>query len=330
MKKIGRIGGSFLLALLVALSCVGCKAQKQTDQGDAENQRPPVEVRAEVDRAEATTADTVTFRVTLETDPTTDVSLPEIGAQIQGLRVIDMGEEPPTIVEGRKRIQKSYTLKADIEGSYILPAIRVSYKDPEGKEQTAQTAQIFVKVKGAQPQAGQEQDLRDIKPLQKIRNDLPKGLLIALAAFLAIVSLLIFMLVRHQRRAKAMDKTLPPETLAKKELADLFASGLLDEGHLRAFVFGLSIIFRRYLERKYQIRAAEHTTEEIVADLREATLIGEERKKATRHFLSEIDPVRYRGVEPSEDEIQNWIAQLEDFIQIPATSNQEEPLEEAA
>ena len=127
-----------------------------------------------------------------------------------------------------------------------------------------------------------------------------------------------------------MEKALPPEELAKKELADLLASGLLDEGHLRHFVFGLSIIFRRYLERKYQIRAAEHTTEEILADLRESTLIEEERKKATRNFLSEIDPIKYRGMEPSENEIQNWIDQLEDFIQIPITPIQEEPLEEAA
>ena len=318
-----------LIAVLLIPACVGCGTKQENPQGEPEQKGPPVELRAEVDRAEATTGDAITFRVILEADPSIDVSLPEIGSQIQGFRIIDMGEEEPRLVEGKKRIEKTFRLQADVEGSYILPATRVSYKDEDGKEQTSQTGQIFVKVKGTQAK-GQDQDIRDIKPLRKIKTEIPKGLLAALAALLLVVVGVGLMMVYRRRRNKAIQKALSPEERAEKELADLLASGLLEEGLLRDFVFGLSMIFRRYLERKYTIRAAEHTTEEILADLRQCASIEEEPKKATKDFLIDIDPIKYRGMEPSPQEVQGWVSQLETFIQIPLPVGDGHVVEEAA
>jgi hypothetical protein len=259
-----------------------------------------------------------------------NVSLPEVGSQVQGFRIIDMGEEGPSIAEGRKRIRKRFRLQADIEGEYILPSISVPYKDAAGVERIAQTGQIFVKVKGVQERTGEGRDIRDIKPLQKIKREFAKGVFAALAAFLVILAGLVFMVLRYRKRKNILETLLPPEERARRDLMDLLASGLLEEGHLRDFVFGLSLILRRYLEHKYQIRAAEHTTEEILIDLRDCTLIEEERKKVTKAFLLEIDPIKYRGMEPSEKEVQNWVGQLENFIQQPKPPEDEEAMEEAA
>jgi len=319
-------------AALLPLHSSGCTRQTESSKETPEHRGPPVDVRTEVDKAEITPDETLTFRVVLEADPGIDVSLPEVGSRIEGLRIVEMIDEGPTVVEGRKKTQRVFKLKADLAGSYILPGVEVHYKDAGGEEHKAATGQIFVTVKRPESQAPQtgERGLKDIKPLQKIERPLPRGVLIAsICSALGLAGLLAGILFYRKRKHKT-ERTLTPEERAQKELQDLLASGLLEEGRAREFVFGLSMVFRRYLERKYSIRAAEHTTEEIMADLRGCERIDEDRKRATRSFLAEVDPVKYRGVEPSEEEVRAWIGTLESFLQVPVAALEAEGLEEAA
>ncbi len=321
-----------LVVPLLLIGMSACTRHTVSTTTSPEDTRPPVELRAEVDKAELSPDDTVTFTVVLETDPDLDVSLPEIGSRIEGLRIVEVADEGPRLVDGRKRLEKIFRLKADLEGSYILPSLTIPYKDAEGKEHTATTGQIFIKVTHpvSEISKAQEQGLRDIKPLETIRRPRPKALIAVLLCSVAAVALFVLGLLWHRRRKRDMQRVLSPEECAQAELQDLLASGLLEEGRLRAFVFHLSLLFRRYLERKYAIRAVEHTTEEILRDLRTSELIEEEKKGLTRAFLMEIDPVKYRGVEPSLEEVQGWVSRLESFIQVPASPIHGEAMEEAA
>jgi len=324
--------GAFLcLCLFGALSCA------RGDKGDPSPQetpdRPPVELRADVDRPAASTGESITFRITLDADPRASVSLPEVGSRIQGLRIVDMGEEGPKEVEGRLRRERWYRLEADLAGSYVLPDLKVPYLDADGKEGLAETTQIFVEIKPPEAQQGQGEkaaDIREIKPLAEIRRPLPLRWILVSAGSLAAAAGFAAWLVRRRKRRQEAEVRMPPEETARRELASLAGSGLLEEGRLREYVFGLSLIFRRYLERKLAIPAAEQTTEEILASLRSADFLGEELRRMARSFLEETDPIKYRGLEPREPETDSWTTGLMGFIERAAALSTGQNMREAA
>ncbi len=316
-----------LLSLFVSF-CTDAK-QNQTDAQDLSDQ-DPVELTAEVDRAEATIIDPFYFRITLEADPEISVSLPEIGPQIKGLRIVDMGSEGPKSREGKIWSQRWYQLQADITGSYLLPTVKISYIGPEGKEHFTETAQIFVEIKSVLDQETEGQDIRDIKSLQEINRELPLLWVLIGLGTLLILGIVIGVLIYRRKRKQDLEQYLLPEEQAQKELNHLEITGLLEEERYREYVFGLSLIFRRYLERKFQMPAAEQTTEEILVSLRTTQILTQTLKEMARTFLEETDPIKYTGLAPQIEETGAWRARLLSFLeQAAATSPEPEILKEA-
>lgn len=295
----GQHGGLFFSFLLCSFLIISCASSTQDQEGTPDgSSRPPVELTAEVSRAEAGISEPIYFRVTLDAEPGITVSLPEVGSRIQGLRIQDFGTEGPKSREGRTRTQAWFKLQADLVGSYLLPSIALTYTDTEGNGQEVETPQIFVEIKSTlDPEAG-EADIRDIKPIERIQREIPVyGIVLAAGGFLLLGVVAAILFFRRRRKA-GEEMLLPPEELARKELRDLESTGILDEQRYREYVFNLSMIFRRYLERRYSISAVEQTTEEILTNLRRERILQEEGKKEIRSFLEETDPIKYRGLEP--------------------------------
>jgi hypothetical protein len=311
-----------VLVCMLALSCTGGSDDREgAPAGEA---RPSVELTSTVDRAEAGVSDPVTFRVTLDAAPGVSVSLPELGDMIQGFRILDMGTEGPKQKEGRMWSREWFKLRADRTGSYLLPAVRAAYTEPDGTEGSAEAPQIFVEIKSTlDPEAG-DKDIRDIKPLEKVLREFPLAWVLGGAgAVLLLAGVTAWLILRRKRREEAVG-LLPANERARMELDDLEATGILDEGRYREYVFNISLIFRRFLERRYRIAAVEQTSEEIMAGLRKGRVLEEDLKQRTRSFLEETDPIKYSGLEPREEETETMRTQLLTFLDRSAPP--EEPL----
>jgi hypothetical protein len=269
----------------------------------------------------------VTFHITLEADPDISVELPEVGSRIEGFRIVDMGKEGPKKREGRIWSRRWYELRADFTGSYVLPAVRLAYTDPEGKAQTAETKQIFVEIESVLGEAGEEQDIRDLKPLEKARREIPRGWVYLALAGLVILGSLMGLILYLRKKRQTLEAHRTPEEIARDELRDLEATGLLEEERYREYVFGLSLIFRRHLERRFRLPAAEQTTEEILVSLRRAKHLNKPLKEEARYFLEETDPIKYRGLEPEPAEMDGWRSRLLAFLERSAET---EDIQEAA
>ncbi len=323
-----------LVPWLLCLLLLGCTATEKGPSPRAGKHKgeeaKPVELTAVAEPVEAKVGEPVTFRITLEADPKIPVSIPDVGARIEGFRIVDFGREGPRRREGRNRSQRWYKLVGDFAGSYVLPAVKVSYRDPAGKEQTVETEKIFVKVASAPAPEGGEREIRDIKPLVEIHREIPRSWFLWGGGGLALLAAAVGLFFLHRRRRRNREIHLGPEELARRELEDLEATGLLDEQRYREYVFGLSLIFRRYLERRFRLPAAERTTEEILADLRRARHLEKELKGRARTFLEETDPIKYRGLEPSGEETEAWRARLLAFLEDAAAPEETEATREAA
>ena len=93
---------SVILGLVSFLSC-----QSEVREGrEDKNILPPVEAKTEVDKTTATTGDLIRYTLSAHSDPQIEVEIPEMGSQIAGFRIVDMGESDPAERDGRKIIEK--------------------------------------------------------------------------------------------------------------------------------------------------------------------------------------------------------------------------------
>lgn len=303
----------FCLSWVALFSCVS--PSRDMDLAGKASDRPDVELSSTVSRAEAGVSDPVYFRVTLEAVPEVSLSPLEVGSLIEGFRILDMGTEGPKSIEDRRWSQQWFKLQADLAGSYLLPAVSVPYIDTEGNEHLAEAPQIFVEIKSTLDPTAGEQDIRDIKPLEKMERQLPKGWILLAVGCLLLGGFIVSLIVYHRKRKLSEEIRLPPEELARKELQDLEATGLFEEARYREYVFTLSLIFRRYMERKFHMPAVEQTTEELLLSLRKGGNLEETLKKMARTFIEETDPIKYTGLNPRGEDTEKLQRQLISFLE---------------
>ncbi|MCX5903575.1 MAG: BatD family protein, partial [Proteobacteria bacterium] len=246
---------------------------------------PPVEFRAQVDKAAATVGDLITLTLSLSSEPQIAVRLPEAGSRIAGLRIVDDGEEGPKMVDNRTVQKKWYKFQPDSVGSYIIPALSVIYTDARGAQQELKSAQLFIEVKSV---------LQD-KPL--IYGALMVLLLTAGGVFL------FYYLGKKKNQLPAPPD--PAHIRAFEELEQLSREQLLERGIVREYYFRLSEIFRRYIERRFHIPAVERTTEEIMPDILNLQECGSALKAETREILRYADLVKFARFCPDRNTSDN-------------------------
>jgi hypothetical protein len=306
MKRFG-------LILLLALT--SCSRSRDSVSAVKPSVQAPVVASASVDKALVSTEDTVTFSVVIDRDQTVQVPIPDIGSLIKGFRITDFGTEEKS-EDQRKITRKWFSLRADVAGSYILPEIDVSYS-LAGQENTAKTAEIFVEVQapgapssGAQP--GAQEDIRDIKPLEKTPTHFLAWLLGA-----AAVGLLAALGLYFYRRRKPKEETiarLPAHEEALQRLEALAIPHGSDALALKRYYFSLSEILRSYAENRYGFRATDMTSEEIIQNLRRGSLLPEDKKPTFIEFLKETDIVKFTDFSPPEEAIASAKERVKTFV----------------
>jgi hypothetical protein len=284
---------------------------------------PPVEVKAEVDRATATTGDLIRYTLSAISDPSVRVELPEMGSQIAGLRILDMGQKGPEEKEGRVHWEKWYQLKADLIGSYIIPgAVFCSYNET-GEKKEHKTSQIFIEVTSVIEDKAAATDIKEIKPLETIKRDYTAIVLYSLGgiALLGLILGGIFWYRFNYKKATAAPPR-PAHELAFEELERLRNEGLIDRGIYQEHYFKFSEIFRRYLERRFHFPAVERTTEEILPALSGLAGFEERVRSGARSLLLQADLVKFARRTPTNEQVEQEYRQALSFIH----ETKEEPL----
>lgn len=312
----------FLIAAwcAIVLSCCGCRQSAAPREKEA---APPVEVQAEVDKATATTGDLIRYTLSAISDPSVRVELPEMGSQIAGLRILDMGQKGPEEKEGRVHCEKWYQLKADLIGSYIIPgAVFFSYND-KGEKTEHKTAQIFIEVESVIEDKTAATDIKEIKPLATIKRDYTAIALYSLGG-IALLGLILggIFWYRFKYKKATAAPTRPAHELAFEELERLRNEGLIDRGIYQEHYFKFSEIFRRYLERRFHFPAVERTTEEILPALSGLAGFEERVRSGARSLLLQADLVKFARHTPTNEQVEQEYRQAVSFIH----ETKEEPL----
>lgn len=142
-------------------------------------------------------------------------------------------------------------------GEYELPAIEIVGEDgiPIGYRLPRVTV-TAVNEKG---------EFMDIEPPLSLGGNYTRLIILLLAA--AAAGAAGYALYRYVKRRMAeraaAAAALPPIEIFRRELAALDGRGLIAGGRVEEYVFGVSLIFRRFLSSQFGFDATEMTTREI-------------------------------------------------------------------
>jgi hypothetical protein len=287
-----------LLLLLCLFACAGSKKASQ------ENAMPaPVEISARTDRTTATISEPITFTLAASYARGQQVTLPEVGAKIAGLRITDFGEDGPREIDNRLEHKKWYKLQADMAGTYIIPSLAVTYAADNGTREL-KTPQIFIEVKSTLKEGPDApKDIVDIQPLELVPfNWKPYIWGGSAAAMLLVLGAGAFIWYRKSRK-KAEEVKKPAHVLALEEIEKLKSEHLVEKGIVREHYFRLSDIFRHYIENRFSIPAIEQTTQELLPAIMRLAALNDTAKSGMRQFLQHSDMVKFAKYLPPQDEI---------------------------
>jgi hypothetical protein len=283
----------------------------------AEDQTAKVKLKSLVDRATATTSQQVTFSIELSRDQKIEIEIPQVGARIAGLRVVDFGQDPD---QKRGEIVYSrhyYILEADISGTYILPAIKIEYRDSAGKTKYASSGEIFLEITGIASSGDQEKrdDIRDIKGLIERPIDYLKIIIwtLSLLTVLGISFAIYYFMIRRSDKGKLLP-SIPPREVALAALEALRQQ--LPRGSIgqKEFSFSISFIVRSFIEEQFSFPATDRTTEEIGKAVNTIISLSDDERSEFYQILQGVELIKFADYSLAEAEQMNLIKRSEDLI----------------
>ena len=313
-----------------AVPLVGCASGEPAGDADA---KPPAELRAYVDRTAATTGDLITYTVEVEHAAEVEVTLDDPGADIAGFRIVDLGRAPvETLASGRLLERRWYVLRADLVGSYVLPALTATYSELSGPGGDLEAGEISVEVESVLPEDRSEAtDIRDIKPLRRVETARSWLLWTGLALAAAALGLAAWRWWRRRRPDGSAPGVppVPPYDLAIRELERLRRTDFSDLRELRRYYFAVSSVIRAYVECRFGLNATDLTTEEILGRLGGLVRLEPPQARRLERFLVATDQVKFAAHLPLPEEIERTYEQALGFVTATRPSEPSEDGESA-
>jgi hypothetical protein len=147
-------------------------------------------------------------------------------------------------------------------GTHTLPEVEI--RDTDRAKIGYKVPEITIK---ALNEKGEFQEIEP--PLHLSGNYTRLILLVAGIIVLAVAGFFLYRKIRkilEERRAAV--PAIPPIELFRKEMGELAPRALIGQGAVEEYVFGISMVFRRFLSRQYRFDAAEMTSDEILSKMK--------------------------------------------------------------
>lgn len=157
-------------------------------------------------------------------------------------------------------------------------------------------------------------DIKDLKS-QQISGRAPLWWIwvVALAVLITVVIFLYKYLFSKKQQPDSSIPLLPPYEEAIAAIKELEHKKHLTRGLIREYIFELSEILKRYIERRFYVNASEFTTEEVIAWLGVSGLDAK-TKQSVDWFFRTSDPVKFARHIPDEITTNSFMKETMDFL----------------
>ena len=282
-----------------------------------------VQITARAFPEKATVGDEI--RLVLRVDRPRDYSLraPSVETKLPPFEL--KAVETAAVARGKNRVGETFilTLTTFELGHLVVPSVSVTVIDDQGREKQVLSDPVAVEIVSVSKTPPEKAALKPIKgPVSMDLKILRTIFLGSLAAVLTITLAFKLFLRLKSRTAVDPESLKPAHERALLELGRLRKAGILSQGRIKDHYSNLADILRRYVGRRFGVEAADLTTAELLAALREASLGGEALVIAGE-VLEASDLVKFAKLEPKLVETERTERCLEEFV---ASTK---PLEEA-
>ena len=171
--------------------------------------------------------------------------------------------------------------------------------------------------------------INDIKPIIEVETSIMDYVhylywLIGVLAFLAI-GVFIYRKIKALRKKEVEEIPVPkedlivikkeePHIIALRKLKILKENEIWKEGSIKEYQSDLTFIIREYLEGRYQIKALELTSTEILKNLKNEGF-DQQLKTSLQEILTVADLVKFAKANPTEDIHEMFLNQAITFVQ---------------
>ena len=258
-----------------------------------------------------------TVTVTVKSPAGQTATLPDLRTRFQGFQVAeDFTEEPLADADGGTTLVSRWRLVPEpMAKKYRLAPFVVSVaqeRDPPATSGTFYTAPVlFTPPKARETVTGdmEIEPKRDLPPLSW------KLVLSALCLVLSAcgIGCLVWLIVRKIRTMVRVHRMSPIER-AMYELEQLLKKGLPGRGFYKDFYVELTMVVRRYIERRHDVRAPNLTTDEFLRAARENPAFTREAISELKNFLESADMVKFAGVEATPEMADAATGKARDYL----------------
>lgn len=282
-------------------------------------ERGPVRMTIALDRLEITPAERFKLTVEVVAARGINVEMPRLGDRMSGLTIRDHCEYPDESYEGRWRRRREYRLDAFLPGEYTIPKMTATFVDGRAGDDAPAEAEVtvneFIVVVVSQAEG-------KLDPLvfRNIKGPVPLSSDRAWAwgsggglAGAAVVTLVVLWVLRHRSR-EVPEKMISAHEWALRQLQGLVDDQLVERGLVDEFYFRLSMIIRRYVERRFGVRALNRTTDEFMLETQGGPTLSLDYHGTVGNFLRACDMVKFARHAPQAEEINEALKKARDFV----------------
>ena len=196
---------------------------------------------------------------------------------------------------------------------------------------TLKTEPMLLKVNTIVIEA--EQDIKDIKEIIDVPFSLWDWILVNKVAIGIVILIIILAIVgwfiykRYQNRPVEEKEVIVPkeaaDTVALRKLEELEGKKLWQKGEIKEYHSLLSFIVREYIENRFEVRALEQTTDEIIPLIGDIPEVDKTLKSKLHQLLLLADMAKFAKQQPIASENEQAMKNAYQFIDQTAIKEDE-------
>lgn len=294
-----------------------------------------ITVEARLDRVSIPIGDQTLLHVSAKMPLKTNLTFPVIADSIGKVQIVK-SLKADTVIDknnpGQETITHSYAVTSFDAGVYTFPAFVFHTKTGDFK-----TGNLTLQVKAVPVDT--TKTFYDIKQPLTVSysfwdwlKDHWMAVVLGLAAVLAIAGLVYYYKKRPKKESPVVVPAAPvlsADVISLNKLNELRSKNLWQQGEVKLYYSELSDVMREYLEKRFQVKAHEQTTDELFENLISKPISGES-KTLLRQVLVLADLVKFAKHKPEAFENEQSMEKAISFIvqtkHQPQTQTKEEDL----
>jgi hypothetical protein len=254
-----------------------------------------------IERTEALIGDQLELTLQINTPAGTKWLNPDVvpADTVESIDIVHVGDVQQAQQGGYTQIVRNWTIAVFDTGLIRIPPMPVVLQ-LNNTTDTQYTNDIPLLISGVTDSLG----LAPLKPIVREPANFSDYLpyLLGVVGLITLIGLAYWWSRRKPKQIEVVEISdeKPAHEIALEKLDALEAEKLWQQGMIKDYHSRLHHIIREYLEGRYEIRALESTTGEILSQLRSGHL-SEEMLQSVREVMEAEDLIKFAKAEPSVD-----------------------------